>query len=127
MVAQSFILFTKKIPLHNTKLNEHGSHTPNWLNWPVANPATLDNLWFYKEGTVAAPKLDPRTLSLGFSGECVWYSIGQIVRIDGPGEKAEWRNSGNGGIDACLQPETGNKLNRRLNSNGTGTKLQWPN
>ena len=37
------------------------------------------------------------------------------------------RNSGNGGIDACLQPETGNKLNRRLNSNGTGTKLQWPN
>ena len=47
MVAQSF---TKKIPLYNTKLNEHGSHAPNWLNWPVANPATLDNLYAYTKG-----------------------------------------------------------------------------
>ena len=39
---------------------------------------------------------------------------------------AEWRKSS---LDACLQPETGinRKLNRKLNCNGTGTKLQWPN
>ena len=45
VVAQSFILFTNhSMALYNTKLNEHGSHAPNWLNWPVANPAMLDNL-----------------------------------------------------------------------------------
>ena len=49
--------------------------------------------------------------------------LGTRVVSLGPGETAEWRN---GRIDACLQPEN-RKLNRKLNCNGTGTKLQWPN
>ena len=41
---------------------------------------------------------------------------------------AEWRNSGMAEWrNRCMPPTRNRKLNRKLNCNGTGTKLQWPN